>query len=174
MPVLGQISFLPFTDAPDGWKPADGSQLPVKENLGLFTLFGTLYGGDGVDHFCLPNLMGRVPVGLSDGQTIGEIGGAEQVTLDATTMPVHNHSFNAVDATADLPAAGDALFAVPPVDSQGNPTPIYAELDFPVTLGSNSIGFAGGGEAHPNMQPFLVLTPFVAVKGDFPSRQDPK
>jgi microcystin-dependent protein len=51
----------------------------------LFSLLGTIYGGDGVTAFALPDLRSRVPMhqrqgpGLSS-RTIGESEGAKEVT----------------------------------------------------------------------------------------------
>jgi microcystin-dependent protein len=50
-------------DVPENWVPCAGQLLPIQQNQALFAILGTSYGGDGVTHFALPNLPGRVPVG---------------------------------------------------------------------------------------------------------------
>jgi microcystin-dependent protein len=64
----------------------------------LFTRIGTTYGvGDGSTTFNLPNLKGRVVVGVDAAQTefdaLGETGGAKSVILSASEMN-HRHDFS--------------------------------------------------------------------------------
>jgi microcystin-dependent protein len=61
---IGQIMLFAGDFAPRGWKNCDGSKLPVQQNQALFSVIGTLYGGDSVN-FALPDLRSRVPVGLN-------------------------------------------------------------------------------------------------------------
>ncbi|MBL6940281.1 MAG: tail fiber protein [Alphaproteobacteria bacterium] len=52
---------------------ADGSLLSIQQNQGLFSLLGNRYGGDGRKTFALPDLRGRVPVGVGkDRQKCGQ------------------------------------------------------------------------------------------------------
>ncbi|MDA0234866.1 MAG: phage tail protein, partial [Proteobacteria bacterium] len=37
-------------------------------------------------------------------------------------------------------------------------------------MATGAIGTAGGGQAHANMQPFLVLNYIIALEGIFPSQ----
>jgi len=55
-PILGEIRAFGFTFAPVGWAPCDGQLLPITQNTALFSLLGTIYGGDGVKTFALPDL----------------------------------------------------------------------------------------------------------------------
>jgi microcystin-dependent protein len=41
---------------PRGWAPTNGAILPIAQNTALFSLLGTMYGGDGRTTFALPNL----------------------------------------------------------------------------------------------------------------------
>ena len=58
---------VPYDFAPNGWALCNGQLLPIAENEALFTLLGTIYGGDGVSTFALPDLRGRVPVSSGQG-----------------------------------------------------------------------------------------------------------
>jgi microcystin-dependent protein len=87
---LGEIRFVAFNFAPQGWATCDGQLLPINENQALFSLLGTTFGGDGVNNFALPNLQSRVPLGMGQGselssRTLGEIGGQEQIWLTAVS-----------------------------------------------------------------------------------------
>ena len=60
-PYVGEIRLFAGNFAPAGWMECDGSTLPISENEVLFNLIGTIYGGDGVSNFCLPDLRGLEP-----------------------------------------------------------------------------------------------------------------
>jgi microcystin-dependent protein len=82
--------------APTGYLLCDGTAVSRTTYATLFAVISTAFGaGDGSATFNLPNLKGRVPVGLDAAQTefdvMGETGGAKTVTLDATMMPAHTH-----------------------------------------------------------------------------------
>ena len=61
-PYLGEMVYVGFNFAPRGWAFCDGQLLSINQNQALFSLFGTIYGGDGRTTFALPDLRGRVPV----------------------------------------------------------------------------------------------------------------
>lgn len=60
-PFVGQIQLLPYNFAPAGWAFCEGQLLGIRENMALFSLIGTNYGGDGKVNFALPDLKGREP-----------------------------------------------------------------------------------------------------------------
>lgn len=53
---VGQILTFAFTFCPLGTVPANGQLLQISQNVALFSLLGTQYGGDGINTFALPNL----------------------------------------------------------------------------------------------------------------------
>ena len=57
-PFLGEIKMIAFNFAPKGWAFCNGQLLPINQNQAIFSLFGTIYGGDGRTTFALPNLAG--------------------------------------------------------------------------------------------------------------------
>src|ERR1700753_927122 len=86
--------------APYGWAFCDGRLLSINANQALYAILGTVYGGDGVSTFGLPDLRGRVPLGMGHGIGLtlynpGEIGGTENVTLTTSQMPLHSHQIAA-------------------------------------------------------------------------------
>ena len=58
----GEIRLFGGDFAPRGWALCEGQLLPIDRNPVLFALLGTMYGGDGVTTFALPDLRGRVPI----------------------------------------------------------------------------------------------------------------
>lgn len=83
---VGLISMYSGTTAPTGWLICDGSAISRTTYATLFGVIGTTYGsGDGSTTFNLPNLKGKVPVGLNSGDTdfdtIGETGGGKQTII---------------------------------------------------------------------------------------------
>jgi microcystin-dependent protein len=59
---VGQLLLVPYDYVPAGWALCDGSQLPIKDFVGLFSLLGTRFGGNGSSTFGLPDLRGHEPL----------------------------------------------------------------------------------------------------------------
>lgn len=55
-PMIGEITLVAFDFAPRGYMDADGATLPINQNTPLFSLYGTMYGGDGKTTFALPKM----------------------------------------------------------------------------------------------------------------------
>jgi len=53
-PFLGEIQIFAFNFCPVGWAPLNGQLFPISQNTALFSLLGTIYGGDGISNFALP------------------------------------------------------------------------------------------------------------------------
>jgi microcystin-dependent protein len=71
-PFLGEIRLVAFDFVPPGWARCDGQVLPINQNVALFSLLGTAYGGDGKATFALPDLRGRAPLHAGPGQPVGQ------------------------------------------------------------------------------------------------------
>ncbi len=61
---IGQVMIFGFGSLPYGTIPANGEQLPVKQNEALFSLYQYTFGGNGSSQFAVPNLHGKAPAGL--------------------------------------------------------------------------------------------------------------
>jgi microcystin-dependent protein len=167
-PFLGEIIAVPFNFVPRGWLPCDGRLMPLSQNTALFSLLGTMYGGNGQSTFALPDLRGRVIVGPGQGQglsnyDIGQTGGEAGVALLAEQMPAHQHTlaltYSPALGTTDSP--DNAYLA-----SNGSGEPQYE----PSSNGFTYSGPAGVAAAHENRQPYLVLNYIIAVQGVYPPR----
>ena len=85
-PFLAEIKLFAGTFAPRGWAFCNGQILPISQNTALFSLLGTMYGGDGRSTFALPDLQNRVPIHAGQGpglnnRLLGDAGGFSQVRL---------------------------------------------------------------------------------------------
>jgi microcystin-dependent protein len=89
---FGQIGTFVGSFVPGGWAEADGRLLSIMGNEALFSVIGTIYGGNGTSTFALPDLRGRVAVGANASNPVGSAFGVESNVVGLSQMPVHDHS----------------------------------------------------------------------------------
>ncbi|MET4106730.1 tail fiber protein [Hymenobacter sp. UYP22] len=173
---IGEIRLMGFPFAPKGWLFCQGQLLSVSANQALFSLLGTMYGGDGRTTFALPDLRGRVALGAGQGPGLapyaqGQMGGTEIITLTADSMPKHEHAFTGgtikTAAAAEFSQA-DQSYPAPGAVTQfavGKPNVTLAPGSLSTTLSP-----MGGNQPHENRQPMAVMNYAIATQGYFPSR----
>jgi microcystin-dependent protein len=171
-PFVAEIRIFPFNFAPKGWAFCDGQILPLSQNTALFSLLGTMYGGDGKSNFALPNFQGNAPMHPGQGpglslHDLGESGGADTVALLESEIPSHRHSLLASDKPGNRagPASDRSL-------AQSNGANAYqsdATLNI-VSMSDQTISPAGGDQPHNNLQPYLTLNFCIALQGVYPPR----
>jgi microcystin-dependent protein len=161
-PYLGEIKIVSFTFAPRGWALCNGQILAIAQNQAIFSLLGTIYGGDGIRTFALPNLQTRMPIHVGDGFSQGENSGESSHTLITQELPSHTHAAQGVSSVASSPGATGNTWAA----SIQNPYGMTPNT----SLGPAALSTIGGGQPHPNMPPYLVLNFVIALQGIFPSR----
>ena len=152
---------LAFGFPPRSWALCNGQFLPINQNQALFSLLGTMYGGNGQTTFALPDLRGRTPISFGDGRTIGERGGEESHTVTVSEMPTHNHLVNAGNSAANSALPTNNFFA----KNAG----AYAATSN-AAMAAETITNTGGSQPHPNMGPYLVISFAIALQGLFPSQ----
>jgi len=165
---LGEIRTFPFNFAPTGWAVCAGQVLPISQNTALFSLLGTMYGGNGTSTFALPDLRGRVPMMHGQGPGLsphdqGETGGEESVTLLQSEIPAHTHG---LAAHANDP--GDV--AIPNANATFAAATGAYQPSANVTLDPSALAPTGGTQPHNNLMPYLTLQYCIALQGIYPSR----
>lgn len=116
-PYLGEIRPFGFGFTPKGWASCDGQLLLIAQNSALFSLLGTMYGGDGRTTFGLPDLRGRTGMHVKPAHTQGERGGEEGVTLTIAQIPLHSHTANCSNVLGTQTSPAGKFWAQ---DSDGN------------------------------------------------------
>ena len=168
-PFIGEIRLVGFNFPPRGWAFCDGQLVAVNQNEALFSLLGTIYGGDGRTTFGLPDLRGRMALhqgtgaGLSNIR-IGARSGSENVTLSVNNLPSHNHELNASTDRANAPGPGGNSLADP---TRGN---IYQTGAANTAMNSASLANAGGGQSFNSRNPYVGMYQCISLLGIYPSR----
>ncbi len=169
-PFTGEIRIFPYNFAPRGWADCNGQLLPIAQNTALFSLFGTTYGGDGRTTMGVPSLQGRAAMkeGRGPGLTprrLGEKDGDTTVTLSTSNMAQHTHAVVADNAVTNLSRTPDNHY---PANPGGRSSNLYGTTTAATPF--KNLANTGGGQAHPNEQPYLVMRYCVALVGVYPPR----
>ena len=190
---IGTIQSFAFNFAPRDWALCEGQTLSLSQYQTLFALIGVTYGGNGQTTFMLPNLQGRLPLGMGNGlgltpRTIGEISGTENVTAIIDNLPSHTHTLAGLVANTTLQLAnpasnpvntptttnsfigtsgtGPGSAAIYSDQIGGSPVPLKGVS----TTVSGTISPTGGNTPMAVMNPFLAINFSIALQGYFPSR----
>ena len=160
--IVGTILLYAGSTAPEGYLICDGSAVSRTTYEKLFTAIGTVYGeGDGTTTFNLPDISGRVPVGVSTDYTLSSVGGEKTHTLMVNEMPEHNHNvYSGYVGNSDTDINVDALIyksllTAAHYKEYGS----YLGVDNPVPFIANT----GAGDPHNNMQPYIVLNYIICT-----------
>jgi microcystin-dependent protein len=180
----GSVIATARSSAPTGWLLCDGSAVSRTTYADLFSAISTTYGvGDGATTFNVPNVKGRVIAGKESsetlittavsgftGATLGATGGAQSHTLvsgempshthtdsghtHGVTDPTHTHGYNAPNGTTlQIPTGGANSAVTTQVSTSTN----AASTGITINSGTASLGSTGGGGAHRNVQPTIIL-----------------
>lgn len=178
-PFIAEIALYSFNFEPRGWALCNGQILSISQNTALFSLIGTMYGGNGQTTFALPNLQGRCVINPGQGgaltpRILGETGGSEFVTLTSAQIPNHSHSMQASLKTANPSSPTDVT--ANPIDNfpAASTVNLYSDTAGAGTMTPLNVDVqvasAGGSLPHNNMQPYLTINFCIALQGIYPSR----
>lgn len=171
-PFVAEIRAVGFNFPPTGWASCDGQLLPLSQNTALFSLLGTMYGGDGKSTFALPNLqdsrvagVGQLPGGRQYYE--GETAGTASVTLLQAEMPVHTHRVGTATDPAESLQPGPTVGLARSAPGSAWQSDTASQL---VQMDPRALAQTGGSLPHNNMPPTLVLNFVIALQGIFPPR----
>jgi microcystin-dependent protein len=140
----GSIFNWATSSAPTGYLICDGSAVSRTTYSALFAVISTTYGsGDGSTTFNVPNLKGKVVVGYNSAETefdaLGETGGTKTHTLTEAELAAHTHTVtNGVTAGLSSLGGGGSI-----------------------NVGQVTTSSTGSGNAHNNLQPYIVLNAII-------------
>lgn len=172
---IGEMMLFAGNFCPRGYAKAEGQLLAISQYQALFSLLGTVYGGDGRTTFGLPDLRGRTVVSVGKGPGLstyrnGQKVGSETNTLTVPNLPAHNHLMNTTkDIAANGGPGGKYLGAM---GNRGTAGPfVYSETrEDKNTLATDAISNTGSNTPVNNIQPTLAMQWCVALEGIYPSR----
>lgn len=176
---LGTLMAFPYSFVPRDWAPCNGQLISIQSNTALYSLLGTMYGGDGTKTFALPrlnaasvgmNAFATMGQGAGPGLTprvVGEVVGETNVTLTVDQIPMHNHSMMLTSgATNPRPAPTPGAIIIAP----GIATYVAPGTPDQTQLGPTAVAFEGANQGHDNMQPYMELLWCIALTGPYPPR----
>jgi microcystin-dependent protein len=173
---IGEIRMVAFNYAPNGWAKCEGQILSISQNMALFALLGTTYGGDGQTTFRLPDFRGRVPMapGTGPGLTYSDLGeqqGSETVTLLQSNLPAHTHLMNVYNGSGALDSLTNSSAYLSLIQNPDlSRSNAFSTGVIPnATLNAATITSSGLNAAPvPNKQPSLSITFIIALEGIWP------
>lgn len=163
--LVGEIKLFAGAVVPARWCLCDGRLVNVSDYPAAASVLGAVWGGDGMTVFGLPDLRGRVPVGVGGGADLADMGGADRVVLTVEQLPGHSHPISVTAklrastslASSNMPRAGVALGAM------SGSAKIYTTSTPNVDLNDGSIVLVGGVGSVGGGQPIATMPPFAAV-----------
>jgi microcystin-dependent protein len=198
--IIGEIRGFAGTFCPRDWAYCNGQELAIQTNTALYAVITTIYGGNGQTTFKLPDLRGRIPVGVGMGAGLsvnwsyGMAAGTESTSVLINNMPYHNHGAS----TTGMTVTGTATGTVTPkcfsdegglntaagnvlgtgsgiyagaADADADMAPIPASLTLNGAVAGNvTLGNMGNSQPVTNIQPVLAIAWIICLNGYFPSR----
>lgn len=164
----GGIILWAYSDIPELFLELNGQAVSRGTYRDLFALWGTTFGiGDGSTTFNVPNIAGKVVVGLDTADTafdaMGETGGAATATLTTTELPAHDHTIAHTHTVSATFINNDTSVTAHKHSTVGGVAEGVSPNDgtsAPVTSASSAAnsGSAGTGSA------FSILNPYITLK----------
>ncbi|MBN3518962.1 phage tail protein [Algoriphagus lutimaris] len=176
--MIGEVRIFAGNFPPRSWAFCNGQLLAIAQNSALFSILGTIYGGDGRTTFALPDLRGRAAISPGTGPGLpnipqGSRSGSEQVTLTVQNLPSHNHQLNVSNGagTSATPVGNYPAASSVQVERGAAPHDVNAYGASPTsTMASNAIGNSGGNIPFNIRNPYLAANYIICLQGLYPSR----
>lgn len=174
---LGEVRMVAFNFAPVNWVFCKGQQLEISQNVALFSIIGTYFGGDGINNFLLPDMRGRTAIGTGSATglstyALGQQAGSHTNVLSVDHLPLHEHTLNGsitmytTDQAGNNPSPAGNYFA-------SDNTTRFRTMHDSSTMQSATLNLQAdlrpGGDVD-NMMPFLSINFIICLSGAFPAR----
>lgn len=181
---IGEIRLFPYNHIPANWMACNGQTLNLQQYQALGALIVNTYGGNFPQNFNLPNLNGKVIVGVGQNATsqtiynMGNTGGQESVTLTAANLPPHMHTAFASE-TYDTTSPSTNFLANPNTptlsgQSTKNINPVNAYNQSGTLTGLHPATVTSTGSTapvtHENRMPYLPMVYCIATQGVWPPK----
>jgi microcystin-dependent protein len=179
MAFLGEIALFAGTTAPYGWVFCDGQLLFENDYPALFHLIGETYGSNKSEKkFAVPNLCARVPIGTGQENQqahdydLAELGGTEEITLQESNIPKHNHKLlgkirvSSQEANSNTPGGNYFSYTATDKDYSDKADKTMNPSLIVVGLGDSSVG-SMTPRAINNMQPYIAIN-YIICASDYP------
>lgn len=146
---VGSILLYAGNEIPSGYLVCNGASLLTTDYPNLFNVIGYTYGTEDEQHFNLPDLSERVPVGKSNNEpynVLGNKGGEKAHVMTIEEMPNHNHP---TSTTQNLYSMNDPTnkYTRSGIQDTGNPGVYW----------SSAVASQGGGQPFNIEQPYLII-----------------
>jgi microcystin-dependent protein len=146
--LLGIIKLFAGGFQPKGYMICDGRLLSISQYTALYSVIGTTYGGDGQTNFALPDLRGRVPVGVGQGTNLSPVGIGQTGGCESNIITEHHVSLNVNTVNLDTKTTGRD--GAPSVIDRAAISEQWSPIE--------------------NRQPFVGMNYIICTEGYFPSR----
>lgn len=173
---IGDVILNGSSFCPRNTLPAEGQTLDIASYQALYSLVGTMYGGNGISNFNLPDLRGRIPMGRGTtwggGPTFtqGQAFGTETRALSGANLYTHNHALQSANEDTDTGDSTNAMLG----DLSSLPSAAHYYHAGPVApdemLDTNSISTTGQSQPFENRQPIIAMRWCIYINGDYPPR----
>lgn len=167
------------TRIPSGFVACDGKTYKINTYQPAYSLLGTIYGGDGVTTFAVPDMRGRTPIGYDkyNGLQLGAKVGTDTNTISQNNMPVYSPALMfASGGTAQDTATTDTMLSADALTATGTNIQRFAttgSTTLPTLQNNAVVQFAGGDKpvSLSNTQPSLVINYIICLDGIYPELQ---
>lgn len=180
MAFLGEITLFTGKEAPHGWVFCDGQFLFENDYPALFHLIGETYGSNKSEKkFAVPNLCARVPIGTGQENAqahyydLAEVGGTEEITLQQSNIPKHNHKLlgkirvSSELANSNSPAGNYFSYTGTDKDYSDKADKTMNTGLIETELGQSTVGRINP-RAINNMQSYIAINYIICVSDDYP------
>ena len=162
----GLINAFDLSSAPAGYLLCNGASVSKTTYPELFSAIGYRHGGSG-NNFNLPNLQGKMLLGVNSSHALGSTGGAETKTLQKTNLPSHKHSvssnitYQRHRKNNELQGGSDYI----PINNVQVALTGYSPLvvDYAAHLQSDTTSFSTDSDSVGNGTPVEIMNPYIAI-----------